>query len=237
MRSVASNRAIVLLALACSLLAISCARRVGQVLTTGDVPAVGGSAESGTGSRLLITTASIEVTVASVPEAVDKVLEITKGSGGYVRESVTEKDSDARLKLRIPARRLSEVLDHLARLGEERRRHVSSEDVTEKVGDLNAELANKKALRDRLRGVLARAKDVKDVLSVENELTRVQTEIDSLEGRLKRMREDIDFSAVDLHLAPREPGKKRRILGPLGYLYVGTKWFITKLFVIRSGEP
>jgi len=51
------------------------------------------------------------------------------------------------------------------------------------------------------------------------------------------MREDIDFSAVDLHLAPREPGKKRRILGPLGYLYVGTKWFITKLFVIRSGEP
>jgi len=51
------------------------------------------------------------------------------------------------------------------------------------------------------------------------------------------MREDIDFSAVDLHLAPREPGKKRRILGSLGYLYVGTKWFITKLFVIRSGEP
>src|SRR5438477_3144091 len=185
MRSVASNRAIVLLAFACSLLEISCARRVGQVLTTRDVPAVGGSAEPGTGSRLLITTASIEVTVASVPEAVDKVLEITKGSGGYVRESVTEKDSDARLKLRIPARRLSEVLDHLARLGEERRRHVSSEDVTEKVGDLNAELANKKALRDGLRGVLARAKDVKDVLSVENELTRVQTEIDSLEGRLK----------------------------------------------------
>ena len=38
-------------------------------------------------------------------------------------------------------------------------------------------------------------------------------------------------------LSPREPAKKRRILGPLGYLYVGTKWFITKLFVIRSGEP
>src|SRR5204863_4184026 len=133
------------------------------------------------------------------------------------------------------ARRLSEVLDHLARLGEERRRHVSSEDVTEKVGDLNAELANKKALRDRLRGVLARAKDVKDVLSVENELTRVQTEIDSLEGRLKKIRQDIGFSAISLTLDRPEPEKKSEILGPLGYLYVGTKWFITKLFAIRSG--
>src|SRR2546426_105645 len=236
MRSLASNRGKVLLALACSLLAISCARRVGQVLTTRDVPAAGGSAEPGTGSRLLITTASIEVTVSSVPEAGAKPSRSPRGRVATC-ETVTEKDSDARLKIRIPARRLSEVLDHLARLGEEKRRHVSSEDVTEKVGDLNTELANKKALRDRLRGVLARAKDVKDVLSVENELTRVQTEIDSLEGHLKRMREDIDFSAVDLHLAQREPGKKRGILGPLGYLYVGTKWFITKLFVIRSGEP
>ncbi len=51
------------------------------------------------------------------------------------------------------------------------------------------------------------------------------------------MREDIDCAAVDLHLTPRQPWKKRRILGPLGYLYVDTKWFITKLFVIRSGEP
>src|SRR5438552_17552 len=236
MRSFDSSRGMALLVLACSLVVMSCAKRVSQALPAGDVPS-GGATEPRTGSRLLISTASIEVIVASVPEAVEHVIEIVKGAGGYVRESVTEKDGDARLKLRIPAMRLADVLDQLARLGEEKRRHVSSEEVTERVGDLNAELANKKALRDRLRAVLARAKDVKDVLSVENELARVQTEIDSLEGRLKRMREDIDFSAVDLHLAPREPGKKRRILGPLGYLYVGTKWFITKLFVIRSGEP
>jgi hypothetical protein len=78
---------------------------------------------------------------------------------------------------------------------------------------------------------------VKDVLSVESELTRLQTDIDSIEGRLKRMDTDIQFSAVDVKLSPREPAKPRRIVGPLGYLYVGTKWFITKLFVIRSGEP
>jgi len=54
-----------------------------------------------------------------------------------------------------------------------------------------------------------------------------------------RGKTEVDHSrlpAVDLHLSPREPAKKRSILGPLGYLYVGTKWFITKLFVIRSGE-
>jgi hypothetical protein len=187
-------------------------------------------------SRLLIRTASIQVTVQAVPQAADAAVRITEEAGGYVHESEIDKSGEARLKLRVPADRLDGVLDQLAKLGMEKRRHVSVEDVTDQVTDLDAELANKRALRDRLRALLSRAKDVKDVLSVESELTRVQTDIDSLEGRLKKMHQDIAFSAIDLQLNPPEPEKQRRILGPLGYLYVGTKWFITKLFVIRPGE-
>lgn len=183
--------------------------------------------------REVMKTASLEVVVESVPNAVDQAGRIVKDAGGYVPDSVTSKDAAARLNLRVPAARLSDVLDRLAALGSEARRQVSSEDVTETLHDLEAELANKKALRDRLRALLTRAKDVKDVLSVESELTRLQTDIDALEGRRKRMREDVALSAIELTLTPREAVKKTRILGPLGYLYVGTKWIVTKLFVIR----
>jgi hypothetical protein len=187
-------------------------------------------------SRLLVKTASIEITVSSVPNAADEAVRITEQAGGYVHESSTERDGRGRFALRVPAAQLDVVLDQLSKLGEEKNRHVSTEDVTDRVTDLDAELANKRALRDRLRALLARAKDVKDVLAVENELTRVQTDIDSLEGRLKKTREDITFSSISLTLRPPEPEKQPRILGPLGYLYVGTKWFITKLFVIRPGS-
>lgn len=55
---------------------------------------------------------------------------------------------------------------------------------------------------------------------MENALTRVQTEVERLEGRLKRMETDVSLSAVEVRLTP-EPEK--RILGPLGYLYEGIK--------------
>jgi hypothetical protein len=61
--------------------------------------------------------------------------------------------------------------------------------------------------------------------------TRLQTEIDRGEARLKRLRTDVALSALSLDLQLRP---KPRILGPLGYLWVGTKWFVTKLFVIRE---
>jgi hypothetical protein len=187
-------------------------------------------------SRLLVKTASIEVAVSSVPSAADESVRITEQAGGYVHESSIERDGRGRFALRVPAAQLDAVLDQLSKLGEEKSRHVSTEDVTDQVTDLDAELANKRALRDRLRALLSRAKNVKDVLAVENELTRVQTEIDSLEGRLKKKREDVAFSSISLTLTPPGPKKQSRILGPLGYLYVGTKWFITKLFVIRPGS-
>lgn len=186
--------------------------------------------------RELIKTASIEVTVSSVPESIAATTRLVSEAGGYVAESMARQDSAARLKVRVPSQKLDEMLGSLSKLGEERRRQVSVQDVTEQVADLDAVLANKKALRDRLRALLARANDVKDILAVESELTRLQAEIDTLEGGLKRLRSDIAFSAIDLQLIPRAAQKPRKIRGPLGYLFAGTGWVIKKLWVIRDGE-
>lgn len=187
-------------------------------------------------NRELIKTATLEVVVPAVPAATEATARLVGDAGGFVIESVTRQDSAARLRLRVPAPKLDALLGSLATLGEEKHRQVSVQDVTEQVADLDAALANKKALRDRLRALLARANDVKDILAVEGELTRLQTEIDTMEGGLNRLRTDIAYSAVDLQLTPRAAEKPKKILGPLGYLFKGTGWVIKKLFVIRDGE-
>jgi hypothetical protein len=201
-----------------------------------DAPASGAPqpAQAALRERLLTRNASQTVVVPVVAEAVAAATRAVEQVGGYVSDSQVGKEAPAHLSLRVPADRLTQALDAFAALGEERSRSVSSADVTEEVGDAEAELANQRALRDRLRALLQRAKDVKEVLSVEAELTRVQTRIDSLEGRLERLRKDVALSAVSLQLVPKEAEKPARILGPLGYLWVGTKWFVTRLFVIRE---
>ena len=150
--------------------------------------------------RMLVWRASMKLVVKDVEEAARKADSAVKQAGGHVDDSNVNAPESAALRIRVPADRLTAALDALAVLGVEKYRSVSSQDVTEAVIDMEAQLKNAVALRDRLRALLDRAKDVKDVLAIERELTRVQSEIDSMDGRLKKLRSQVQFASVDLFL-------------------------------------
>jgi hypothetical protein len=177
--------------------------------------------------RLYAMTASQTIEVKEVEPAVKAVEEVVKKSGGHVQSQSVRENEQAHLTLRVPPNQLLPTLDALASLGKEESRSVSSDDVTEKYIDTEARLKNAIALRDRLKALLNQAKDVKDVLEIEKELARVQGDIDSMEGRLKKLKEQVDHATVDLTL------NRRKILGPLGYVVYGVGWLIQKLFVIQ----
>ena len=187
--------------------------------------------------RLRIQRGSIALQVERVPDAVLAIEAIARDLDAFIESQQSYKDESASLVLRVPADRLDQALARLAELGEETRRKIEARDVTDEVGDLEARRHNLIALRDRMRSLLQRAVSVEDVLRVEKELTRLQTELDALEGRLTRLKHDVARARLEVHLSTLQPPEPKRILGPLGYLYVGTKWFVEKLFVIRPGAP
>lgn len=188
----------------------------------------------GAGNRLRIQRAWIHLVVPELGGGVDAVEALARELDAWIESENRHAEESATLVLRVPADRLEETLSRLEALGEVTYRRIEVSDVTDQVIDLDARRANLIALRDRLRSLLDRAESVKEVLSVEKELTRVQSEIDSLEGRLERLRSDVERARVEVTLREAPP---KRILGPLGYLWVGTRWFVEKLFVIRPGEP
>lgn len=225
-------------------LALCLAGCTGTTVTPqGRVPASAGSHadRAGTaaepGERLRVQRGSLALEVEDVPKAATAVEGVAREVGAFVESQSSHKDASARLVLRVPADRLQETLARLSEIGEETHRSIEARDVTDEVGDLEARHENLVALRDRLRTLLARAKSVEDVLSVERELTRLQTELDALDGRLTRLRNDVARARLEVQLSKQKPPEPRRILGPLGYLWVGTKWFVEKLFVIRPGAP
>jgi predicted nucleic acid-binding Zn-ribbon protein len=107
------------------------------------------------------------------------------------------------------------------------REYTSSQDVTETFIDNEARLKNLYALRDRIRALLEKADEVEELLKIERELSRIQSEIDSLEGRQKSLQQSVDFAEVSVTFEPRT------ILGPLGYVASGVGWVVEKLFFIR----
>jgi hypothetical protein len=178
--------------------------------------------------RMLIWTASMSLQVWNISNAVHEVTALAEKQGGFVENKSDHGDTKANLTVRVPAKSFKAALSSLETLGTVTYRRVESEDVTEQYIDVEARLKNKIVLRDRLKQLLDKATAVKDVLAIETELNRVQSDIDSMEGRMRSMKKQVTYATVTLSL------ERKPILGPLGYVFKGLWWGVEKLFVIRE---
>jgi hypothetical protein len=177
--------------------------------------------------RIAIQRADLTIEVDDVAAAAKEAAALAEQQGGFSENTTISDEKSGWLQLRVPAASLAASLDALARLGKEKSRSVSSEDVTELYLDLETRLENARELRDRLRALLAQGKEVKDLVAIETELNRVQTEIESMDGQLTRLKGQVDLATISVRL------ERKRILGPLGYVVKGIAWAVGKLFVIR----
>ena len=84
------------------------------------------------------------------------------------------------------------------------RRSLKAQDVTAEVVDVEGRLKNAQASAERLRTLLAEAKNVADVVAVEGELTKRETEIESLQGRLRVLTDQVDLATVTVRLTERD---------------------------------
>ena len=143
---------------------------------------------------------SLEVT--SVSNAVFRVADIAEQTGGYVESKSNSGEKSAEVTLRVPVDSLAPAMASLESIGRITSRCVSSENVTEQYVDIDARLKTMVALRDWLRALLDKAQDVKDILAIEKELSRVQADIDSIQARLKTFKGKVDLASISRRLLP-----------------------------------
>jgi hypothetical protein len=99
-----------------------------------------------------------------------------------------QQPSQASLEARVPPQHAAALLAHLTALGTVARHETSSEDKTDEVIDVEARLQNMAGFRDHLRVLMSRnGAKLAELMEVERELVRVQSEIDSLASRRKAL--------------------------------------------------
>jgi hypothetical protein len=72
------------------------------------------------------------------------------------------------------------------------------QDVTEEFIDVEARLKAKKDLEARYLELLKLAKRVEEMLSIESQLSNVRAEIESMQGRLNFLRNQVDYSTIKI---------------------------------------
>lgn len=111
------------------------------------------------------------------------------------------------LTLSVPADKLDVALDQLAKIGTVLQRNTSSQDVTSQYVDTESRLKTMRASVERVRALMAQAKDLGQVVALESEMSRRQADLESLESQLGALKTSIERStlAVSLSTPGNEP--------------------------------
>jgi anti-sigma factor ChrR (cupin superfamily) len=152
---------------------------------------------------MIARTASLSLVVKDFSAIQAAVKAVVSRHSGYIGELNTSTPPDAAktfsATLRVPSAQLEPALAELKQLGRADQESQSGEEVTKQYVDLAARLKNSRATEERLLGVLRNnTGKVKDVLEVENEISRVRGEIEGMEADQRALQARIDFATITL---------------------------------------
>ena len=129
--------------------------------------------------------------------------------GGFVASSTSAAGDDESLDsgtlvIRVPAESFDKTRDALRKLGKVQREQLSGDDVGGQLADIDARLRNLRAQEEAIRALMAKAKDVNETLTVQNQLGTVRQQIEELSAQQARLNDQVAYSTVTLNLT--EPG-------------------------------
>ena len=113
-------------------------------------------------------------------------------------------------------------LERIAKLGTITNQKVKAEDVTNQLVDIDARLKNLRQEEATISKIMDRTGSIKDVLSVSQELSRVRSEIETIDATQKSLRGQVAYSTINLELE-ESVAKIKDSGNPLG-TRIGETW-------------
>ncbi|MEA9414694.1 DUF4349 domain-containing protein [Flavobacterium sp. PL02] len=139
--------------------------------------------------------------IAASKKNIDELLK--KLNGYYETEDLQNNDQSISydLKIRVPADNFEKLISNIENGKDElTSKSIQARDVTEEFVDITTRLANKREYLKRYKELLSKASTVKDILAIEENIRVIEEEIESTEGRLKYLSDQVSFSTLNLNL-------------------------------------
>ncbi|WP_243348849.1 DUF4349 domain-containing protein [Parabacteroides sp. FAFU027] len=155
-------------------------------------------------TKKIIKDGEISICVKDIYEAKKQVDgQLRKFHAYYENESLTNNKTDQSydLKIRIPSQLFEKFIGNLENgTGDVTKKSITARDVTDEYIDVEARLKNKKLYLEKYTELLSKAGNIKDILALQEKIRLIQEEIESKEGRLKYLNDQINYSTLDLTL-------------------------------------
>jgi hypothetical protein len=125
-----------------------------------------------------------------------------KNSGGYIaHEEQVETDYFIQntLTIKVPVTEFDKLVTQLLEHADKTfQKNINAEDVTTQVVDTRARLDAKKAVRLRYIELLKQAKNLEEILQVQNEINDIQETIEATSSKLEHLQSTSAFSTINI---------------------------------------
>jgi len=154
--------------------------------------------------RQLIKEGSLDFETSDIMETRQHIETLVQKYKAYISQE-DERTTASRIyqdiTVRIPKTHFDSFLSELS--GDIKKfdnKSVTVQDVTEEFVDSTARLAVKKETEQGYLRLLNQAKTIKDILDIQNELQDIRSDIESIEGRLRYLKNSVNFSTLHISM-------------------------------------
>jgi len=153
--------------------------------------------------RKVIRQASLALVVSDLEKAAADLQELAQSYGGYVESAEVrnlERTSRGSITIMVASEKLDQAIDAIEKLGRVERKSITGRDVTGEYYDTATRKANLAVHEKRLLELYDRASTIQEMLDIENELSRVRGEIESLTTRIQVLDKLTSLSKIKIDL-------------------------------------
>jgi len=159
----------------------------------------------------IIKRANLVIEKSDIDVLDEVLINLVESHNGYISNSRNWLNSNKQkhfwFEIRVPAENFELLFERLSskEFGQVISSSISSQDVTEEYMDLETRLKNLLAQEERYRNLLDMATEVEEILKIENELNRIRTEVEILQGRKNYLDNQISYSTITVEFRQPEP--------------------------------
>ena len=201
--------------------------------------------------RLVIMNANLSIVVDDPAKTMEFITNLATTLNGYVVSSNLSRYTSssgvdlpaANITIRVPAEELNNALTQIKSQVKDptkdiRSENVTGQDVTKEYTDLQSQLTNLQNAEAQLNEIMANATKTEDVLSIFNQLTQVQSQIEVLQGQIKYYEESAAMSAITVDIVAQASIQPITIAGwqPVGVAHDAIQTMIDGMqFLANAG--
>ena len=164
-------------------------------------------------NRKIIKNAEIRLLVEDSDIAIDRITQIVGDVDAYIISSriwyqpyAGDNYKYATITMGVPVDQFETAIRRLRSVSVQvLDENASGEDVTDQYVDLQSQLDNLIATRDRIRTFLDQAKTVEESLRVSEELSEIEAQIEEIQGRMNYLKDRAAYSTITVSVEPELP--------------------------------